>query len=136
MRAIGILTVALGLAACGAPPQPLDAPHPPMADRASRIAAECKTLEAAYTLMQGRGQVAPPDILVGCPGHEALRDTMPLKAQSAALRQANAAVLPPAVQAAGPAGARAFRRMITRGVPVDIANEVSQGALFAAALRG
>ena len=128
MRA-GLLV--LGLAGCAAP-----AVQAPVAvpDRGARIAAECRVLEAAQAAMVAQGMAALPDVVAGCPGHSGARDTMPLAAQTAALRVANAAALPPAVQAAGPEGARAYRRMISRGVPEAVAAGVAQGPVWAAAL--
>ena len=102
-------------------------------DRAGQILAECKMLEAAHARVRATTGAAPPDILVGCPGHEGLRDAMPLAAQTAALRAATAAQPPAPVQAAGPQGERVWRRMITRGVPVAVANEVAKGPMFRAA---
>ncbi|MDP2086661.1 MAG: hypothetical protein Q8K20_15810 [Gemmobacter sp.] len=103
-------------------------------DRAGQILAECKVLEAAHAATRARLGSAPPDILVGCPGHEGLRDGMSLAAQSAALRAANAAPLPPAVAASGVQGARIYRRMITRGVPETVAATVAQGPMWQAAV--
>ncbi len=130
----------VGLAGCAAP-----AVQAPVPDRAARIAAECRVLEAAQAAMVAQGMGALPDVVAGCPGHPQARDTMPLAAQTAALtmplaaqtaalRVANAAALPPAVQAAGPQGARAYRRMISRGVPEAVAAGVAQGPVWAAAM--
>ncbi|WP_323042399.1 hypothetical protein [Gemmobacter sp.] len=127
------MLLVLGLAGCAAA---VPAPQVAVQGRAGRIAAECRLLEAAHAATRARMGTAPPDILVGCPGHEALRDAMALTAQSAALRVANAAVLPPEVAAAGPQGARLYRRMISRGVPEPVAADVARGPLLAAAVRG
>ena len=128
MRAWGLVVV---LAGCAAPAVQAPVPVP---DRAARIAVECRVLEAAQAAMVAQGMAALPDVVAGCPGHPMARDTMPLAAQSAALRVANAAALPPAVQAAGPEGARAYRRMISRGVPEAVAAGVAQGPVWAAAM--
>ncbi|MFN3647533.1 MAG: hypothetical protein ACK4S2_13635 [Gemmobacter sp.] len=121
MRALGWVVVLAGCAA------PVAVPPPGAGNREGRLAAECRLLEAAHAATAARLGQAPPDILVGCPGHEGRRDAMPLAAQSAALRVANAAALPPVVAAAGPAAARAYRRMISRGVPEDVAAGLAQG---------
>jgi hypothetical protein len=42
-------------------------------DRAGQILAECKVLEAAHAATLARAGNAPPDILVGCPGHETMK---------------------------------------------------------------
>lgn len=127
-----ISVLILGLAGCATA---VSAPAPHPQGRTARIAAECRLLEVAHAETLARGLDAPSDILVGCPGHETARDTMPLKAQSAALRRANAAVLPPDVVANGPQAARLYRRMISRGVPEAVAAAVSQGALLRDAAR-
>ena len=131
MRVMGLVLVLGGCAA--AMPVPPSAPAP--SGREARVAAECRMLAQAHAETLRRGLAAPPDILVGCPGHEALRDAMPLAAQTAALRAANAAVLPPEVAASGVRGARIYRRMITRGVPEAVAGDVARGPLFAAAAK-
>lgn len=100
------------------------------------LVAECRMLEAAQAATVARGQVALPDVLVGCPGHEALRETQTMRAQTAALRTANAAVLPSAVRAAGPRGELVYRRMITRGVPEPVAAGIAESGLFRAAAGG
>ena len=129
-----LLLLPLLLSACGAVVVVPGAPvSKPAAGRAERVLAECLMLERAHQTLQERRQPAPADILVGCPGHEGKRDEMPLKAQSEALRRANAAELPPNVRAQGASAARIYRRMITRGVPESLAREMAEGQLFAAA---
>jgi hypothetical protein len=121
------LALALLLAACGAgpsaPPAPVD-----------RIATECRLLEAAQIETRARGLTDWPDVLAGCPGHPAT-SAMTLRQMSEATRAANAATLP---AAARPLGARAdliFRRMITRGVPPEVALAMTATPAFAAATR-
>ncbi|MCL4674582.1 MAG: hypothetical protein KJZ59_00765 [Pararhodobacter sp.] len=96
---------------------------------ADRLAAECRLLEAAAARME-----APhAGLREGCPG-ETARDTRPLPAQTASLRAANAAPLPPGIDA-GTRAETVFRRMITRGVPVALAATLVQSDDFAAATR-
>lgn len=59
----------------------------------------------------------------GCPGTEA-RDTRPLAAQMASLRAANAAPLPAGIAPASRAET-VFRRLITRGVPPEVATSLA-----------
>lgn len=92
-------------------------------------------LERAATEAAQRGMAAPPDILLGCPGHEALRATMSMAQMSAATRTANAAEVPALVQAMGARADMVYRRMITRGVPEAVARDMAQTPEFAAAVR-
>jgi hypothetical protein len=129
MRAL--LPLPLLLAACATPvamPVPVPAP-------ADRIAAECRMLEAAQTETAARGLRAWPDILVGCPGHEGTANAMTLAQASAATRAANAARPPEAVRAMGARADMVYRRMITRGVPVTVAEAMAATPEFAAAVR-
>lgn len=104
-----------------------------MGGPAARVSAECRLLERAQEETRARGLRAWPDVLVGCPGHEALRNAMSLAQMSAATRAANAAPLP-----AGVARGRSemiYRRMITRGVPEPVARDLATSVDFAAAVR-
>lgn len=123
------LVMALTLMACAAPP----AMTPIAGDAAGRLAAECRLLERAQAETRARGLRAWPDVLVGCLGHEALRDAMSLPQMSAATRAANAAPLPAGV--ARGRGEMVYRRMITRGVPEPVARDLVTSAEFAAAVR-
>lgn len=100
-----------------------------------RIVRECRLLERASVEISARGQVSPSDILVGCPGHEAVRESMSMAEMSAATRRANTASAPQGLRVMGPRADEVFRRMITRGVPVDIAEALTDSPEFAAALR-
>ena len=131
-----VLALPVVLSACAAVVVVPGAPQRKSGDLASRVLLECRMLEEAQATLRARGQTAPSDIVVGCPGHEGVTDSMPLKAQTAALRTANAAQLPASVQRQGTEAARIYRRMITRGVPESLAQEIAQGERFAAAVRG
>lgn len=126
MRALLALPL---LAACAAP---VAAPPPPPGNR---IAAECRLLEAAQAETAARALRAWPDVLVGCPGHEGARDAMSLAQMTAATRAANAARLPDGARTLGPRADLVFRRMITRGVPVTVAEAMVARPEFAAASR-
>jgi len=123
MRALAVLPL---LMACVAP-------APPGAPLPDRIAAECRLLEAAQAETRARGLQTWPDVLAGCPGHPQARPAMDLPQMSAATRAANAARLPPGT--AGPRADLVFRRMITRGVPVVVAEAMTTRPEFAAAIR-
>ncbi|PWE28134.1 hypothetical protein C4N9_12335 [Pararhodobacter marinus] len=115
------------LAACAAP-----APAPePAPDAVDRIAAECALLERAETMIGAAGQTAPSGLREGCPGVSA-RDTRALDEQMASLRAATGAPLPPGVQP-GSRAETVYRRMITRGVPVSLARQLTGDPLFAIA---
>ncbi|WP_417601855.1 hypothetical protein, partial [Pararhodobacter oceanensis] len=83
--------------------------------------------------MGAAGQPAHDGLAEGCPGVTAT-DSRPLSQQSAATRAAVAAALPAGVEA----GSRAevvFRRMITRGVPLSVATDLTTSDAFATASR-
>ncbi|MCC5972195.1 MAG: hypothetical protein JJU15_19840 [Pararhodobacter sp.] len=122
------------LSAC-ALPGPMVTATPGPANLQDRITLECRMLERASTEISAGGQVPPSDILVGCPGHEDLRDTMSMAEMSAATRRANAARAPDGVRALGPRADQVFRRMITRGVPVAVAEAMTGTPEFTAAVR-
>jgi len=129
MRAL--LPLLLVLAACATPAAlPVPAPAP-----VDRIAAECRMLERAQAETGARGLRAWPDVLVGCPGHEGAGNAMTLTQASDATRRANAARPPEAVRAMGERADMVFRRMITRGVPVVVAEAMVATPEFAAAIR-
>lgn len=133
MRSFALLPplclLSLTLAACSAgAPAPRAAPT-----AAARIAAECALLTQAGTMMAAAGNPAHDGLLEGCPGSTA-RDTRPLARQTASLRDGGQAVLPPGVTQ-GSRGEAVFRRMITRGVPVSLATQLTADPLFAEAAR-
>ncbi|HHX88763.1 MAG TPA: hypothetical protein GX700_03150 [Paracoccus sp.] len=130
MRIIAALICAALLSACAAPGQ---VPVTPAEARQDRIARECRVLEMAHGEMATRGENPAPDILVGCPGHEALRDEMTMAQMSAATRRANAAVPPAQVGALGGRADMVYRRMITRGVSPAVAARMAGTPEFAAA---
>ncbi|RRH73478.1 hypothetical protein [Falsigemmobacter faecalis] len=123
------------LAGCGAQVAGPGAAPPGAVSRVQAVAAECRLLEEAQRRMVAASGRAPGDILTGCPGHESARDEMPLKAQTAALRRANAAQVPAVVRGLGLQGPRIYRRMITRGVPEGIAQQLAASDLMAEAAR-
>lgn len=133
MRSLALLPplclLSLTLAACSAgAPAPRAAPT-----GAARIAAECALLTQAGTMMAAAGNPAHDGLLEGCPGSTA-RDTRPLARQTASLRDGGQATLPPGVTQ-GSRGEAVFRRMITRGVPVSLATQLTADPLFAEAAR-
>ncbi len=131
MRSLAALP--LLLAACAAPMAvPVAAPQPSPAER---IAAECRLLERAQQATAARGLRAWPDVLVGCPGHAEAENAMTLAQASEATRRANAAQLPEAVRAQGARAETVYRRMITRGVPVAVAESLAATPEFAEAAR-
>jgi hypothetical protein len=122
-----VLALLLLLAACGAAPP---APPAPM----DRVAAECRLLQDAHDETRARGLTAWPDVLAGCPGQTA-QPAMSLRQMSDATRAANAATLPAAARPLGPRADLIFRRMITRGVPLAVAEAMTATPAFAAAAR-
>lgn len=134
MKTAAVLICATVLGACtGSVQVAVDArPAEALADR---IQGECRLLEAAHAAMAARGENPQPDILVGCPGHEGLRDAMTTAQMSAATRRANAAIPPARVQAMGGRADMVYRRMITRGVSPLVASEMAETLEFAQAVR-
>ncbi|MCB1388726.1 MAG: hypothetical protein H6898_17230 [Rhodobacter sp.] len=127
MRAIVLLL--LLLAACTS--RPVGSASVPSS--LDRIAAECALLARAAEDMAATGAPADPGLREGCPG-ETARDARPLSRQTASLRAATGAALPPSV-AAGTRAEAVFRRMLTRGVPVSVALRLVDDPAFAAAVR-
>ena len=97
----------------------------PQSDPADRLTTECALLSLAGTRM---GENSHPGLTEGCPGNTA-RDTRPLARQTASLRAANAAALPSGLTA-GTRAEGVFRRMITRGVPPDLAAALTSDPAF------
>lgn len=138
-----VLVLILALIGCGPGAGPYmamsganlaaSATNPDLSAR-GRIAAECQMLEAAQAETRARGLTAWPDVLAGCPGHPAT-GTMSLRQMSDATRAANAATLPAAARPLGPRADLIFRRMITRGVPVPVAQAMTATPNFANATR-
>lgn len=128
MTRLLVLVPLMMLSACmsGLPSLPRAASEPSAQDR---IVAECALLSLA------EGQMSAPHagLREGCPG-VAARDTRALRAQTAALRRATSADLPDGV-APNSRAELIFRRMITRGVPVALARQLSATAEFQAAAR-
>ena len=102
------------LGACVAPPPAHGVPSP-----AERVAAECRVLSEAGAQMTAQGAPPHAGLREGCTGVAAV-DARPLPAQTATLRAAMAAELPAGVRP-GSRAETVYRRLITRGVPVDVA---------------
>jgi len=118
------LMVLMALAAC--------ATTPPPPDRAARMAAECRLLARAHAETAAGGLTAWPDILDGCPSHPDARSTMTMAQMSDATRAANALIPPPGLS---PRADQVLRRMITRGVPPQVALALLESPEFTAATR-
>lgn len=98
------------------------------------VRAECKLLEVAFKTTKASVGTARSDILSGCPGYEDWPITMTKRDDSRAFRKAASTKLPAEAKAAGKAGKILFRRMISRGVPPEIATHVAAKKEFAAAV--
>lgn len=104
------LALLLTLSACAPAPAPTVA-----VPAEGRLPAECALLaEAARRMPSPHAGLSE-----GCPGIAA-RDARHLREQMASLRAATSAPLPPGV-APSSRGETVFRRLITRGVPPEIA---------------
>lgn len=129
MRLFLLLPLALGACVSSAPPQTAE----PAVSPESRLVAECALLARAAEMMAAAGTPAQGALTEGCPG-DTSRDTRPLARQTASLREAGAAPLPPGV-IAGTRAEAVFRRMITRGVPPSLALHLTSDPLYAEAVR-
>jgi len=122
---------AIVLAGCGTEAG-FSPPSQPPANRAQRIASECTLLARAFNETSARGLRAWPDILQGCPAHPEARSAMTLSQMSDATRSANSLPAPPGLT---PRADQVLRRMVTRGVPAEVALALVHSPEFAAATR-
>lgn len=120
----------LALAACVSN-TPASAPVPPEPSVEQRIAAECVLLGRAATMMASAGQPPHVGLNEGCPGVTDV-DARPIEDQMASLRLANSARLPVGL-VAGTRGEEVYRRMLTRGVPISLAEHLITSPQFAEA---
>ena len=119
--------LSLALAACVS-----TAPQTPReASPDARIAAECALLDHAAGMMSAAGQPPHAGLSEGCPG-VAETDARPIEAQMASLRLANSARLPAGILP-DTRGEEVFRRMLTRGVPISLAEHLITSPQFATA---
>ena len=119
--------LSLALAACVSNTPP-EAPEPTAEDR---IVAECALLDRAAAMMAAAGQPPHAGLSEGCPGI-AETDARPVEAQMESLRLANSARLPVGL-VPGTRGEEVYRRMLTRGVPISLAEHLITSPQFAAA---
>lgn len=94
------------------------------------IASECYLLELAYKVTKARKNTAFSDILVDCPGYENWTFEMSTRQNSIAFRKALNARKPKKIENGNETAIILFQRMITRGVPVDIAQAMVETRVF------
>ena len=97
-------------------------------------APECRLFELAYKVTNTQKGAAFSDILVGCPGYEDWTSEMSIRQNSIAFQKAQNAQKPRKIETGSAAEKFLFQRMITRGVPVDIAQSVVETRVFAKAV--
>ncbi|MFY0596429.1 MAG: hypothetical protein JXQ85_08370 [Cognatishimia sp.] len=97
-------------------------------------ASECRLLELAYKVTLAQKDAAFSDILVDCPGYETWEFQMTTRDNSNAFRDAMGAQLPVKVQMGGDEAKALFQRMISRGVPLDVAEGMVDTRAFDKAL--
>lgn len=125
------LPVFVALAGCNSTGAPT-APAAP-AEITPKVATVCALYERAYTETKAALLPAPLDIVIGCPGRTSIRSQMSRLENAAAFRAAASAPLPPAASASD-VGKRLFQRMISRGVPVNVATRMTRTPEFKRAL--
>jgi|GEM_PF-5329836 len=97
-------------------------------------ASECNLFELAYKVTLAQKDAAFTDILVDCPGYEGWEFQMTTRDNSNAFRDATSAQLPAKVQMGGDEAKALFQRMISRGVPLDVAEGMVDTRAFDKAL--
>lgn len=126
------LPALIALAGCDTTPSTPTAPATSGAVSA-KVAAECTLLESAYVATKAKNLPAPSDIIVGCPGRVNLAPEMGRLEGVAAFRRAAAAPLPAAARDSR-MGKILYQRMISRGVPLDVAVLMAATPEFAKAV--
>lgn len=99
-------------------------------------ATECRLFELAYKVTLAQKDAAFSDILVDCPGYENWEFEMTTRDNSNAFRTATSAQLPLKVLAGGDPAKALFQRMISRGVPIDVAEGLVETRAFDKAVAG
>lgn len=85
------------------------------------IKAECGLYKAAYEITERAGVTPKQDILVDCPGYEHFKEQMTRRDNSRAFRKAMSTKVPDKAKAWGKKGKLYFQKMISRGVPPEVA---------------
>ena len=99
------------------------------------VQAECAMLAKAYEQAKAQSAIDEPAIVEGCPGFERLRVNSDNFAEAGRFARAASASLPLDAAASGPVALRLYRRMISRGVPAIVAEDISRTATFADAVN-
>ncbi|UZD89697.1 hypothetical protein [Cognatishimia activa] len=100
------------------------------ASATSAVTSECRLLELAYKVTKAQQDTAFSDILVDCPGYESWTFEMTTRDNSLAFREALNAQKPYKVEKGTETAKILFQRMITRGVPVEIAQALVETRAF------
>ncbi|WP_298857621.1 hypothetical protein [uncultured Sulfitobacter sp.] len=103
------------------------------AEVSAKVTTVCALYERAYVETKAALLPAPLDIVIGCPGRTSLKSQMSRLENAAAFRRAAAAPLPAAASKSD-VGKRLFQRMISRGVPVEVATRMTSTPEFSRAL--
>lgn len=99
----------------------------------AKITTVCALYERALTTTKAASLPAPLDIVIGCPGRTSLKSQMSRRERADAVRSALSAPLPVAARSSD-IGRRLYQRMISRGVPVEIAERMTTTSEFKRAL--
>ncbi|MEM8750503.1 MAG: hypothetical protein AAGF28_09380 [Pseudomonadota bacterium] len=103
-------------------------------NRQAALAAECRLLALAYEKAL-EIEKANGTIVEGCPGYENVPVVTNQFTQASSFSRAASASLPLDASAKGPAATRIFQRMISRGTPAGIAEQLTTTPEFAAAVK-
>ena len=125
------LPVLFALSACTDTAQPPEVATPAFVS--AKVTTVCALYERALAETKAALLPAPLDIVIGCPGRTSLRSQRSAFERAAAVRTANAAPVP-ATAGTSDYGKRLFQRMISRGVPVQVATRMTTTREFKRAL--
>lgn len=98
-----------------------------------KVTTVCALYERACTATRAASLPAPLDIVIGCPGRTSLKSQRSPFERSAAVKLATSVPVPTSAGDTDYAR-RLFQRMISRGVPVEVAVRMTGTRAFARAL--
>ena len=125
IQSIPIFLAASLLAACTGPAPVIDGRTETDLGRPRPTDAECELYRSATESLSVSERRAEPSILAGCPGRFANYAPSDAEKQRYQLTAADTNAVPSTVSEAGVGQRRLFQRLLVRGVPVDVAVQLS-----------